>query len=224
MCDVGDISASLSSRFRNRDRFALPNSPDLSLISLVRPAIRAPNKLDRSRRAQFKLLKDSSPALSLGDRLEQHLVYDHLAKHMDRSRVYSCPADVLSLTSLSAQLDEPATKRHRGPDGSAAAQFRPEVDLLGGDGQGIDSMPPVLYFQLIHAHIGRKKTVPISVGAGGQVRDGDLLVSLHNSMTGFSDAVVLSSRAAIADSVSGPGFVLSGFQAKLPEVQALDTH
>ncbi len=168
---------------------------------------------------ESKLLKGSESALPPFERLREHLVFEHLAQTMDRSKVYSCPANMLALTNLTDYLDEPATKRQRA-GGADCTMLRPDMDLLP-ESRDLESDTPV-FFQLVHPHLGRKKRVHVDVGAGGRVQEGALLVSLHNRLTGFGDEVVLSSRAATSTATSGPGYIFEGFaNASFADIQVI---
>ncbi len=144
-------------------------------------------------------------------RLENRLVFDHLSKTLDRAKFYSCPAELLSLTTLTGYLEAPATKRQRGAGDGLVG----EIDLLDqADGSTADQAPGtgiVLYFQLLHSSIGKKKIVSTSIGAGGRLQEERIFASVHNRLTGFADKVMLNSRAAAADPAAGPAFVLTGF-------------
>ncbi len=132
------------------------------------------------------------------------MLFDHLGKVLDRSKVYTCPTSVVVLESLSTALHEPATKRRR------ENSMRAEGDLIDQDD---NSKTDVIHFKLVHCSIGKKKTVRVHVGAGGRLRETDILVSLHNKLTGFGDATVVSCRAAALHESAGPSFVLSAFTA-----------
>jgi hypothetical protein len=146
--------------------------------------------------------------------ISYRLAAEHLADKMDRTKLYSCPSNMLVLESLTSVLSEPLTKR---PRHEQENQLRPEGEL--GDNTFTTSVSDSVYFQLVHAHIGRKKTVHVHAGAGGRVQ-GKLLVSVHNRLSGFGNDLVVSSRAATASAASGPGFVLRGFaNAPLESIQ-----
>ncbi len=159
-------------------------------------------------RREAKLLKQGI-VQTTHERLQHRLLFDHMAKALDKSKVYSCPASLVSLETLSSTLGEPATKRRR------ENCIRPETDLMDSDGNKEGA--GVLHFKLVHCSIGKKKTVHTAVGAGGRLRDTDLLVSLHNTLSGF-DSTVISARAAAPDNTSGPAFVFSGFTASSLDV------
>ncbi len=177
----------------------------------------ATKRTGRQAYRETKLAQAVENKLDRLDRLQEHLMFDHISKKLDRSKVYTCPAGLLQLTALTGFLDEPASKRRRGRDGGAV--LRPEGDLLNEDPEGISGPPSdTVHFKLLHSSIGKKKTVHIALGAGGRLREEHILVSVHNRLQGFGDDVVISSRAASASADTGPAFVLHGF-GSIPKVQ-----
>jgi hypothetical protein len=105
---------------------------------------------------------------------------DHLKGQMDsgsRGRVFSARAQSVHLEGLGAMLDEPLTKRAR--SSGAAEQIELGHDELEG-GNPMDTN--VWFFQMIYANLGKKKTVPVAIGAGNRLRDSDCSVHLHTDV------------------------------------------
>jgi hypothetical protein len=127
---------------------------------------------------------------------------------------------MLTLRSFERALEEPATKHRRVRENL----LNSEPDLMRGDSSdrvadGELTAPSkarhILHFQLVHSSIGRKKTVPVSVGSGGRLKEDAIVVSLHNRLSGFHGGdVVVSSRPAALSDHSGPGFLLEGFGSR----------
>jgi len=96
--------------------------------------------------------------------LHQRLVADHMGASMTRGRMYSCPANMLSLVSLGGYLDEPATKRARrgyGADGEAT--LAPDAADMLDDAAGCkaeQSSEHNLYFKIIFANASKKRLCP----------------------------------------------------------------
>ena len=77
------------------------------------------------RRGEAKLLLRDVPS-SPWEALRERWAFDHLASSMDRLRVYSCPGNMLRLTTLEGYLGEPATKRQRMAPNSGSSALCPE--------------------------------------------------------------------------------------------------
>ena len=139
---------------------------------------------------------------------------DHFAEVLDSNSFYSCPAHALSLETLGNILEQPASKRARL---NSDVALRPEFDLL--DPESLEDDPlrgnpqDVIFFQPIFAHAGRKKVVRTSAGAGGRLKQNQILVSVHKPLVGFGSETVLNNRAAAAAGSKMPVYVLSRFTA-----------
>lgn len=154
---------------------------------------------DKQRRRDTKLT--TAPTGPITWPMVHHkAMLDHFMCTIDRTCFYSCPSALMRLTSLSSVLEQPATKRLRAESGPLESTG----DLLTGDGGASN----LVYFQSTYTHVGRKKTVRTSVGAGGRLKDSDILVSVHNRLTGFGGELVLANRAATASEDECPSFLL----------------
>ena len=150
--------------------------------------------------------------------VEQRLMQQHMAKVMRTGVVYSCPKSVVRLDSLSDVLDEPATKRARTEVGSAP-WLQSSVDAAGEE-QAATGLGTLLFFRLAFANAGKKKQMRIPVGVGGRVKQGDVMVTVHDAIAGASESPIVSSR--LAGAISGPTFVLQDWSlGALPEIKTL---
>ena len=148
--------------------------------------------------------------------VEQRLMQQHMAKVMRTGVVYSCPKSVVRLDYLSDVLDEPATKRARTEVGSAP-WLQSSVDAAGEE-QAATGLDTLLFFRLAFANAGKKKQMRIPVGVGGRVKQGDVMVTVHDAIAGASDSPIVSSRPA--GTISGPTCLLQDWSlGALPEIK-----
>jgi hypothetical protein len=138
-------------------------------------------------------------------------MFEHLLKNSTVAYgVYSAPRDSLNLDSLVSQLDTPAYKRRRmqalhqaGPDTEVA----PDIEM--------PSYPPRAPSSRVCFRIcfkGDRKTVSVPIGAGGQIKKGNIAITLHAEPEGIAvnDGIVVENVSSASSELSAH-FVLQGF-------------
>ena len=98
----------------------------------------------------------------------------------------------------------------------------PEDTALLEDGDGLcvgQSSDSIVYLQLVLPNASKKKTIRVAPGAGGRLQlHSDILVTVHNKLTGFGESTVVSSRAACVVG-ENPSFVLESFAGAWDDLQ-----
>ena len=135
-----------------------------------------------------KLLAKEAPKSNLNyDIVIKTAMGDHVSARMENGSggVFSAKACCVNLRQLSVVLDEPMTKKARrelAPADDAGDDF--EVEDEGSSRE--------VFFEVVWKNIGRKKGVPVAVGAGQRLRDSDHAVAVHESRL-IDGGVALSS-------------------------------
>jgi hypothetical protein len=182
-------------------------SPESTYMSQKQSAA-ADNKHKAKAAAKAARLSDG-PARSriTFSEVERSAMREHLTKVMHADSIYSCSRSCLSLESLSHTLEQPSTKRRRTEQDSNGSAAGIEAERLGSN-DVVEDEP--VYFKLILANLGRKKTVKVPVGAGGRVAQDRVLVSLHQPLSGF-DKVVINARPCTTERSPDPAFLINGW-------------
>jgi hypothetical protein len=110
-------------------------------------------------------------------------MHDHLMSVVRSGVMYSIKRSALQTESLSEALREPRTqraKRAAGLDADAGDAMEADVEV-DGSAPSLDPSVPIC-FQVIQTNIGRKKTVPVAVGAGGKLEQTASVISVHPTL------------------------------------------
>ena len=130
-------------------------------------------------------------------------MHDHLCAKLRRGVIFSALPGTLELTTLGSLLEEPASKRVR-TESTADREDRLEIDI-----EAEERLPePLCFFELTWLNLGKKKTVPVALGAGGQgsMKEIEAAVHIFSNVNETSDGIVLTGSAQAAEA----NFVLRG--------------
>ena len=183
--------------------------------------VKTNEKLKRkANEAQAKLLDQASRQRGLThegvlmNAMQQHMLLQN-DEHTG-SCFFSAPKACLALQSVESALNEPLTKARcvRDADEGVVEIQRPDLDT---DGDGSD----VVTFQIVMNNPADKKVIRPTVGAGGRLTKGAVVIS-HTSLCGenalSSDTVLIGENPSATQDVSGQ-FLLRGFAGNLDELQ-----
>ena len=195
-CDLSDM-------YKSHDSFAKANE------KLKRKAV------DQ----QLKLLdRCAAGALThetvLRNAMQCHLLALH--DENDGACFYSCSSRCLNLQSVSAALSEPLSKQRR-----LAAGGPRDEELLPPDVDICDVPSNSVTFQIVMKNPADKKVIRPSVGAGGRLSKGAVVVShklLSNTDALTEDALLVSPSSAAMDDLGGQ-FLLSGLLGNIDDIQ-----
>ena len=144
--------------------------------------------------------------------MQQHMLVAH--DDTDKICLYSCSAASLCLQSVAGALDEPETKKQRLIDEEDAAEMLPDVDLCERPASSIT-------FQVVMKNPNDKKVIRPSVGAGGRLVKGAVVVA-HKSFCSSDaltdDTVLVSGAPSTVEDISGQ-FLLSGLSGSVEDLQ-----
>ena len=157
------------------------------------------------------------------DRVMRIAMQDHMEEMMLDGRVLSCKADDLQFETLESSLNEPDSKRLK-QDMGAARVGGLDVDRLEQEGpqdsDGTSGNQSPIFFQMVWQGIGRKKTVPIAIGAGGKLKQSASAVHIYEQAIPMpDDSFVLNSNAQV---ISTPTFILHGISEHATSADLID--
>ena len=144
--------------------------------------------------------------------MQQHLLSLH--DSTDATCFYTAPGTCLALQSVESVLREPATKKRHVQDQAGAEVPAPDlgvqVDVLRG-----------LTFQIIFKNAADKKVIRPTVGAGGRLSKGCVVVAhaaLSSADALLSDTTLVSRSSSAVENLSGQ-YLLSNFLGDVEELQ-----
>lgn len=119
------------------------------------------------------------------------------------------------MESLGARLDIPEAKRSRVDVLEKQAVVSAD---LAEDEQSVELDD--IYVKLSWVNIFQKKTMRVPVGVGGRVRHGEVLVTLHDTISKGSDGVLLSTTARSTLQQPDPTFLMKVSAGNVDQLEA----
>jgi hypothetical protein len=142
---------------------------------------------------------------SMNDHLRHAFDKRGAGDDVDNGQVFSASRGILEVASLSQRLDEPRTKRSRLETASEKAEN--ELHAVE-ESTAVDTQN--IYFESVWQNIGKKRTVPISIGAGQTLANSDAAVYVHAKPTPMDDGHVLLPSASERSDPTDANYILSG--------------
>ena len=131
------------------------------------------------------------------------MMHDHLNARMTRGHIFSAEVGSLLLEKTSSVVSEPYAKRVRLGEGAGPAACRDVEDDTSGGAEA-----NVLFYELVWNSIGRKRQIPLALGAAGQLREADTAVFVHERVHRIDDGEWLVGGEA--RKLCEPSYILRG--------------
>ncbi len=128
-----------------------------------------------------------------------------MANYGGSSQLFSAPRDALNMSSLVANLDTPLTKRRRLTTSDPDVLETPDVEFHP------QQLPSArVCFRIVFTCA--RRTVPVAVGAGGNIKQSSIAISVHSEPEGLGDGenVIVGHTTSAASNFSSH-FILDGF-------------
>ena len=169
----------------------------------------------RKDKIRYREAKQLPARLCCWDTVSERAMHEHLTVMMSTAYMYSCPLESMRIQALEGFMSEPTTAAARDLRESALDVVARGDDLLTDMEDTMDRN--VVYFQPIVCNISKNKLLRLPLGVSGRFNERQILVALHNRMTGFGDEVVLQARAA-ASAGQSPVFIMEKFTVGVNDV------
>ena len=170
---------------------------------------------DAKRRAVAKLVVEATgqslPAVTQ-DLVKQKSMLAHFIKTYSPCTVYSMPRTHLNVVSLAKTLETPITAPTRRLEDDMA-----EEDCSGMDVE--DERSSLVYFQVAVANLSAKKTIKVDGGAGGQLWQDSIAVTLHDEFAGDAGSAIVSTRPSSSSGTADPTFIIEGFRTNANAIE-----
>ena len=133
----------------------------------------------------------------------RHAMSDHMRSTFGApgsSRIHSAKPNTLDIVNLEATLNEPRTKRSR-VDADEDVPMILDVDA--------STNQDTLFYEIVWQNLGKKRRIPVAVGAGQHLRDNDCGVFVHTASVQEGDACTMEAHSD--DATVGANYIIRGF-------------
>ena len=145
-------------------------------------------------RASAKLILggNKQPATSLDyTSVVRYAMTDHLRHSFNvsgSSKVHSTRSNALDIVNLEGTLNEPRTKRSRVDGGVGVDTMALDADVEASAGSFTHRN---IFFEVVWQNLGKKRRIPVAIGAGQQLANYDCGVYVHTTTAEDDDAEIV---------------------------------